>query len=114
MIGVCECLDLEDDNVFDDILNRHSQEINNLTTENSRESIQLLARNSIIVDTEPPRQETAVKDFWQIKRSSEFMSIFDKKFWTNSFAELFPFGRGGFEEVRRIRVSESYFQAPNK
>ncbi|KAF4128939.1 Helitron helicase-like domain at N-terminus [Phytophthora infestans] len=40
-----------------------------------------------------------------VYRSSSILSDFDSAFWTNSFSELFPYGRGGLEESRAIPIS---------
>ncbi|KAF4136742.1 hypothetical protein GN958_ATG14012 [Phytophthora infestans] len=40
-----------------------------------------------------------------VYRSSSILSDFDSAFWTNSFSELFPYGRGGLEESRVIPIS---------
>lgn len=40
-----------------------------------------------------------------VRRSSAIISDFDKSFWVNAFVELFPFGRGGFDEPRSVGIA---------
>jgi hypothetical protein len=37
-------------------------------------------------------------------RSSDILTDFVKCYWTYTFCELFPFGRGGFEENRKVQI----------
>ncbi|ETP12964.1 hypothetical protein F441_11766 [Phytophthora nicotianae CJ01A1] len=38
-------------------------------------------------------------------RSSELLSDFATAYWTHAFCDLFPFGRGGLDEPRLVRIS---------
>ncbi|KAF1793289.1 hypothetical protein GQ600_2610 [Phytophthora cactorum] len=46
-----------------------------------------------------------------MRRSSSIISDFDKPFWVHAFVELFPFGRGGLDERRKIDIGvEEYIR----
>jgi hypothetical protein len=59
-------------------------------------------RLSVIVNTTP-------QAFVQVQKSNNYLSDFDDTYWIKSFAELFPFGRGGFDEKRKIGMSLHYY-----
>lgn len=40
-----------------------------------------------------------------VRRSSRIVSDFDNAFWVYAFVELFPFGRGGLDEPRPVKIS---------
>lgn len=39
-----------------------------------------------------------------VRRSSSIVSDFDKQYWALAFCELFPYGRGGYDEPRNIKI----------
>ena len=44
-----------------------------------------------------------------VNRSNAFISDYEKSFWTYNFCELFPFGRGGFDENRQVPIGLEEF-----
>lgn len=40
-----------------------------------------------------------------VYRSTAILSDFDPAFWSYAFCDLFPFGRGGFDEPRKVKIS---------
>ncbi|ETL99505.1 hypothetical protein L917_03663 [Phytophthora nicotianae] len=57
------------------------------------------------VDVPTGVQHALNKSRVTVYRSSGILSDFDPAFWTNSFSELFPYGRGGLDEVRNVPIS---------
>ncbi|KAG6951413.1 hypothetical protein JG688_00013744 [Phytophthora aleatoria] len=44
-----------------------------------------------------------------VQRSTSILSEFDPAFWIHAFSELFPYGRGGLDETRPIKISRFEF-----
>ncbi|ETN12062.1 hypothetical protein PPTG_09710 [Phytophthora nicotianae INRA-310] len=44
-----------------------------------------------------------------VHRSSSILSDFDTAFWTNAFTDLFPYGKGGLDEPRDVKIGLQEF-----
>jgi hypothetical protein len=82
---------------------RHSEQVEDLFDEKSSQ-----IRMSVIIDdnaTANPisdsRRRNVSLGVW---RSGTILSDFQKHYWTLSFCDLFPYGRGGLEEKRNIQI----------
>jgi hypothetical protein len=69
--------------------NRHSEQMEDVVDEKSQQ-----VRLSVITDN-------STIGVW---RSGELLSDYKKNYWTYSFCELFPFGKGGLEEKRKVTI----------
>jgi hypothetical protein len=90
----------DDDTKNDEInesLNRFNIREDDLKDKSQQSEPYLTSRHSVIVNTTP-------SNFVQVERSTNFLSDFDESFWTKSFAELFPFGRGSYSEPRKVPI----------
>jgi hypothetical protein len=100
--------DSRDASDFDFAMNRHSQSHDDLSG-STLDGDAHLEKANILSNVSPILDQDGNLDHLQIRRSSQFLSDYDRSYWTTCFAELFPFGHGGLDVDRSVQVSEYYF-----
>jgi hypothetical protein len=90
-----------DETELDEAMNRFNLRDDNLKAAASSDEQFMTSNPSVIVNTTP-------STFVQIERSNNYISDFDATYWIHCFAELFPFGRGAYNEPRKENMSLHY------